>query len=233
LKTTLLIKNLNKSFHVDKGEEYHVLKGIDLEMRETEFFALMGPSGSGKSTLLNIIGGLIPASSGSVNIDESELADLTDNELTEIRRNKVGWCFQDFNLIDNLSALENVVLAMNLAGKRGSDVEQRGKELLEAVGLGDRIHHLPDALSGGQQQRVAIARSLANNPTIILADEPTGNLDSQTGKEIIDLFKQLANSGKTILMVSHDIALAHAAQKVFILRNGRVEEETDANKEEL
>jgi len=218
---------------VDKGEEYHVLKGIDLEMRETEFFALMGPSGSGKSTLLNIIGGLIPASSGSVNIDESELADLTDNELTEIRRNKVGWCFQDFNLIDNLSALENVVLAMNLAGKRGSDVEQRGKELLEAVGLGDRIHHLPDALSGGQQQRVAIARSLANNPTIILADEPTGNLDSQTGKEIIDLFKQLANSGKTILMVSHDIALAHAAQKVFILRNGRVEEETDANKEEL
>ncbi|MDH5402452.1 MAG: ABC transporter ATP-binding protein [Candidatus Heimdallarchaeota archaeon] len=233
MKTTLLIKNLNKSFHVDKGEEYHVLKGIDLEMRETEFFALMGPSGSGKSTLLNIIGGLIPASSGSVNIDESELADLTDNELTEIRRNKVGWCFQDFNLIDNLSALENVVLAMNLAGKRGSDVEQRGKELLEAVGLGDRIHHLPDALSGGQQQRVAIARSLANNPTIILADEPTGNLDSQTGKEIIDLFKQLANSGKTILMVSHDIALAHAAQKVFILRNGRVEEETDANKEEL
>lgn len=218
---------------MDKGEEYHVLKGIDLEMRETEFFALMGPSGSGKSTLLNIIGGLIPASSGSVNIDESELADLTDNELTEIRRNKVGWCFQDFNLIDNLSALENVVLAMNLAGKRGSDVEQRGKELLEAVGLGDRIHHLPDALSGGQQQRVAIARSLANNPTIILADEPTGNLDSQTGKEIIDLFKQLANSGKTILMVSHDIALAHAAQKVFILRNGRVEEETDANKEEL
>ncbi len=220
----LSIQGLTKSFWVASGE-YKVLKGIDLEMKKGDFFTLMGPSGSGKSTLLNIVGALIPSTGGDVLIDNKPLSKMKDKELTDIRRYKVGWIFQDFNLINNLTALENVLVPMNLAGKIGPEAEEHAKELLGLMGLSNRIHHMPDALSGGQQQRVAIARALANDPVLLLADEPTGNLDTKTGHEIIELFKELADKGMTILMVSHDIALAHAAHKVYILRNGKVEEE--------
>jgi putative ABC transport system ATP-binding protein len=231
MSITLEIKSLQKSFDLGRGEALEVLRGIDLRMRSQEFFALMGPSGSGKSTLLNIVGGLISPTDGSVVVNGHELAHLDDDDLTEVRRSDIGWVFQDFNLIENLTAVENVLVPLNLAGKIGKEAEQRAEELLRRVGLGDRLHHLPDSLSGGQQQRVAIARALANDPAVILADEPTGNLDSKTGREIIELFKELARQGKTILMVSHDVALAHAAQKVYILRFGQVVEETEMEEE--
>lgn len=225
MSTILQIQDLKKSFIVGGGNEYRVLKGINLEMKTGEFFALMGPSGSGKSTLLNIVGALIEATSGHVIVDSSDLSTLNDNELTDIRRHKVAWIFQDFSLIPNLSALENVIIPMNLAGEIGPEVEERALKLLARVGLEERVNHLPDSMSGGQQQRVAIARAMANHPKLLLADEPTGNLDTQTGHEIIELFKELAEDGTTILMVSHDVALAHSAQKVFVLQDGIVEEE--------
>ena len=226
-EVVLEINNLNKSFDLGRGHTLDVLKGIDLSMKENDFYALMGSSGSGKSTLLNIIGGLIHPSSGSVVVKDKQLAELSDDDLTEIRRYDVGWVFQDFNLVQNLTAFENVLIPLNLSSKTDNSAEERAKELLVTVGLGDRMDHFPDGLSGGQQQRVAIARALANDPSLILADEPTGNLDSKTGKEIIELFKDLASRGKTILMVSHDVALAHAAQKVFILRYGKVIDEKE------
>lgn len=227
MSSILQIQDLKKSFIVGGGNEYRVLKGINLEMKAGEFFALMGPSGSGKSTLLNIVGALIESTSGHVIIDANDLSTLNDNELTDIRRHKVAWIFQDFSLIPNLSALENVIIPMNLAGKIGPEVEERAQKLLARVGLEERVNHLPDSMSGGQQQRVAVARALANHPKILLADEPTGNLDTKAGHEIIELFKELAEDGTTILMVSHDVALAHSAQKVFILQDGKVEEEIE------
>ncbi|MHA2252323.1 MAG: ABC transporter ATP-binding protein [Candidatus Kariarchaeaceae archaeon] len=226
-ETILEISNLQKSFDLGGGNSLSVLNGIHLEMNKSDFFALMGASGSGKSTLLNIVGGLVSSSSGSVKVCGTELSKLNDNKLTDIRRNNVGWIFQNFALIENLTALENVLIPLNLAGKTGPEVDHRAKELLELVGIGDRADHFPDGLSGGQQQRVAIARALVNDPELILADEPTGNLDTKTGKEIIGLFKDLAKSGKTILMVSHDVALAHASDKVFILKNGKTHEEKE------
>ncbi|MHA1475695.1 MAG: ABC transporter ATP-binding protein [Promethearchaeota archaeon] len=203
----------------------NVLRGVSLEMRKGDFYTLMGPSGCGKSTLLNIVGGLTKQNSGSVKINGVELDSLNDNDLSELRNLHIGWVFQSFGLIDNLTALENVMIPLDLAGVEDSVAEQTAMELLKRVGLEDRSDHFPDGLSGGQNQRVAIARALANDPEVILADEPTGNLDTSTGLEIINLFKELAAQGKTILMVTHDVALAHAAQKVFILRDGVVAEE--------
>lgn len=218
------ITEMTKSFDVGR-EKYHVLKGINLKMNKGEFFAMMGPSGSGKSTALNIIGALIETSSGEICVDGKNLSKLDDNGLTDIRRHSVGWIFQDFNLIDNLTALENVLIPLNLIGENGPEAMEKAISLLERVDLSDRMDHFPDGLSGGQQQRVAIARALANDPVLLLADEPTGNLDTATGLEVIELFKGLAEKGMTILMVSHDVALAHAAQKVYILRDGVIEEE--------
>lgn len=227
METVVLdITEMTKSFDVGR-EKYHVLKGINLKMNKGEFFAMMGPSGSGKSTALNIIGALIETSSGEICVDGKNLSKLDDNGLTDIRRHSVGWIFQDFNLIDNLTALENVLIPLNLIGENGPEAMEKAISLLERVDLSDRMDHFPDGLSGGQQQRVAIARALANDPVLLLADEPTGNLDSATGLEVIELFKGLAEKGMTILMVSHDVALAHAAQKVYILRDGVIEEETN------
>lgn len=231
--SVLEIKDMKKHFDLGRSEKYHVLKGINLDMKSGDFFALMGPSGSGKSTVLNIVGALIAASSGDIIVDGKNLSALNDNELTDIRRHSVAWIFQDFNLISNLTALENVVIPLNLAGVTGPEAEETAYSLLERVGLGDRVEHFPDELSGGQQQRVAIARALANKPVLLLADEPTGNLDSHTGLEVIQLFKELAGQGMAILMVSHDVALAHAAQKVYILRNGTIEEETASKVTEI
>jgi len=218
-------KELHKSFKITKKEEYQVLKGINLEIKEGDFIALMGPSGSGKSTLLNIIGALIDYNSGDTVVNGKSLQDLNNYELTKIRRNEVGWIFQDFNLISNLTALENIQVPLNLAGKVGEKSKERAMELLKKVGLEDWAGHFPDMLSGGQQQRVAIARALANDPPIFLADEPTGNLDTETGADIISLFKELTSEGKAILMVTHDVDLAKAADKVYVLRDGLLEKE--------
>ena len=218
-------EELHKSFIITKKEEYPVLKGINLKIKEGDFIALMGPSGSGKSTLLNIIGALIGYNSGDTIVNGKSLQGLNNNELTSIRRNEVGWIFQDFNLVSNLTASENIQVPLNLAGKVGTKSEERAIELLRKVGLENWAGHFPDMLSGGQQQRVAIARALANDPPIFLADEPTGNLDTETGVDIINLFKELASEGKAILMVTHDVDLAQAADKVYVLRDGRLEQE--------
>jgi len=217
-------EGLRKSFKLPGGGDYPVLKEIDLTLMPGEFVTLMGPSGSGKSTLLNVIGAMIPSSGGVVKVNGKSLGEMDYGELTAVRRNDVGWIFQDFNLIENLTALENIIIPMNLAGKVDSGVELRAKQLLALVGLGNRMGHFPDTLSGGQQQRVAAARSLVNDPPLILADEPTGNLDSASGNEIIELFKKLAKEKKGILMVTHDIELARASDRVYIIRNGRLEE---------
>ncbi|MCY3410703.1 MAG: ABC transporter ATP-binding protein [Candidatus Heimdallarchaeota archaeon] len=230
MQTELRIKtkNLHKSF-----DENHILKGIDIELYNGEFVSLMGPSGSGKSTLLNILGALIPSSKGEILLDGQSIVQMNKKELTMLRRNEIGWVFQDFNLIQNLTALENVLIPLHLAGNLGKNAEMRAMALLEKVDMLDRMEHVMDALSGGQQQRVAIARALANNPPIILADEPTGNLDSESGKLIVELFKELAAEGKVVLMVTHDVELAHAAQKVYILRDGILEVELQGMEVEI
>lgn len=228
--SVLEVQNLHKKFNPGKDNEVYVLKGINLSLNPGDFFALMGPSGSGKSTLLNIVGGLTDSSEGSVMVDSNELYQLSDDELTEVRSRKIGWVFQSFGLINNLTALENILVPLHLAGVDDIEAERRAMALLEMVSLGDRYDHFPDGLSGGQKQRVAIARALANDPPLLLADEPTGNLDTTTGHEIIELFKELSQKGKTILMVTHDSILAHASQRVYILRNGLITEENNKEK---
>lgn len=223
----LQIQDVEKIFNEGKRNEVNVLKGIDFQMKPGDFFALMGPSGSGKSTLLNIVGGLLKCSKGTVELNQTHLYDLNDDDLTEMRSKNIGWVFQSFGLINNLTALENITIPLNLAGIYDEEAEIRALELLKLVGLGDRADHFPDGLSGGQQQRVAIARALANEPVILFADEPTGNLDTTTGLEIIALFKDLAKMGKAILMVTHDVSLAHASDQVFVLRDGKVEMELE------
>ena len=219
-KVLVECRGLKKDFHIPGGGSNKVLKGIDLILKEGEFVTLMGPSGCGKSTLLNIIGGLIPATGGEVKINGRSIMNMGHRDLANLRRNDVGWIFQDFNLITNLTALENIMVPMYLSGKTGLEVEERANKLLSQVGLINRKDHFPDTLSGGQQQRVAIARALVNEPKIIVADEPTGNLDSITGREIISLFKDLAARGTGILMVTHDVILANSSQRTYVLRNG-------------
>ena len=223
----LEIHNVEKIFNEGKRNEVHVLKGIDFQMKAGDFFALMGPSGSGKSTLLNIVGGLLKSTKGSVEINKTQLDTLDDDSLTEMRSKNIGWVFQSFGLINNLTALENITIPLNFAGVYDEEADSRAKELLKLVDLEDRGDHFPDGLSGGQNQRVGIARALANNPDILLADEPTGNLDTRTGMEIIALFKELSKMGKAILMVTHDVKLAHASDQVFVLRDGKVEKELE------
>ncbi|MHA1746212.1 MAG: ABC transporter ATP-binding protein [Promethearchaeota archaeon] len=223
----LEIHNVEKIFNKGKRNEVQVLKGIDFHMKAGDFFALMGPSGSGKSTLLNIVGGLLNCTAGDVAINNTDLYTLDDDKLTEMRSKHIGWVFQSFGLIDNLTALENIIIPLNLAEIYDQEAETRAKELIKLVGLEDRADHFPDGLSGGQNQRVGIARALANNPEILLADEPTGNLDTRTGAEIIALFKELSKMGKAILMVTHDVKLAHASDQVFVLRDGKVEREVE------
>jgi len=219
-KVLVECKGLKKEFRIPGGGSNKVLLGIDLTLGEGEFVTLMGPSGCGKSTLLNIIGGLIPPTSGEVKVNGRSLGKMGHRELAQLRREEVGWIFQDFNLILNLTALENVMVPMYLAGRDGNEVEDRAKALLEQMGLGNRMDHFPDTLSGGQQQRVAIARALVNDPGIIVADEPTGNLDSRTGREIVALFKDLARKGTAVLMVTHDVILANSSQRTYVLRDG-------------
>lgn len=200
------------------------LKGINLEIKRGEYISIMGPSGSGKSTLFNMIGGLDKPTEGKVYIDEVDVAQLDAYELAWLRCRKIGYIFQTFNLIPVMTALENVTLPMVFAGMSSDDSRSKGVELLELVGLGDRIQHKPLELSGGQQQRVAVARALANDPAIVLADEPTGNLDLKTGKEIIQLLRRLNKEKEvTIISATHDLKMLDVSDRIFWIRDGRVE----------
>jgi putative ABC transport system ATP-binding protein len=207
------------------------LDGVDFEVQRGTFVALIGPSGSGKSTLLNLIGGLDRPTKGELWVDGMELGRTSDKKLVAFRRDRVGFIFQSFNLLPTNQAWENVSLPLMLAGRSKSERYTRAKALLEQIGLGDRIDHRPAELSGGQQQRVAIARALANNPVLILADEPTGNLDSRTGREVLETMQNLVrNEGVTLLMVTHDLNAASYADQIVHLRDGKIEriEETAA-----
>lgn len=214
------IENVTKVYTM--GEvEVRALRGVSLEVQEGEWISIMGPSGSGKSTLMNIIGCLDQPSSGTYHLDGIDVKDLDDDELAEIRNQKIGFVFQTYNLLARTSALRNVELPL-LYGK-GGDNQQRAMAALEAVGLGDRANHNPNELSGGEQQRVAIARALVNNPSILLADEPTGNLDSKSGAEIVDIFKRLhQEQGITVIFVTHEIDIAAQTQRILRLHDGRV-----------
>lgn len=198
------------------------LQSVSMEIDKGEYVAFMGPSGSGKSTLMNIIGCLDTPTDGKYVLNGHDVSDLTENDLAEIRNKEIGFVFQTFNLLPRASALENVALPLIYAGYRKYDREEIAMETLESVGLGDRADHKPNELSGGQRQRVAIARALVNNPSIILADEPTGNLDSKTSYGIMDLFHQLHQKGNTIIMVTHEDDIAHYAHRIIRLRDGLV-----------
>jgi putative ABC transport system ATP-binding protein len=216
-------KGLKKIYKM--GEvEVPALKGVDLDIRRGEYLSIMGPSGSGKSTLFNMVGGLDKPSEGTCFIEEVDMAQLDAFELAWLRCRKIGYIFQSFNLIPVMTALENVTLPMIFAGMGSDEMMERGQMLLDLVGLGGRLHHKPFELSGGQQQRVAVARALANSPAIILADEPTGNLDLQTGKEIIDLLRELnSESGVTIISATHDLKMIDASDRIVHIRDGGVE----------
>ena len=218
----LKVKKLRKGFG-SGSNRLEVLKGINLEIQSGELVALMGPSGCGKSTLLNVIGGLLDADSGSIDLGEYSFGTLPPNRVVDVRRNGVGWIFQDFHLLEHLNILDNVILALELAGVAGAEAEERAIIALDRVGLGDRLDHIPDQLSGGQRQRAAIARAVAGNRPLLLADEPTGNLDTVSGEEILNLFKELChaeNDPISILMVTHDPNLAAKADRMLLLKDG-------------
>lgn len=217
----IIVDNVYKSYLMGK-EAVPALRGVSLQIRRGEFVCLMGPSGSGKTTLLNIIGGLDEASRGHLIVEGENLVALSENELARLRLEKMGFIFQNYNLLGNFTAHENVEAPMVLAGVGRKERRQRAHALLEKVGLGDRAHHYPGELSGGQQQRVAIARALANNPPILIADEMTGDLDSETGFAIMELATQLNRDGMTIVFVTHDPRMAAFAQRVVELRDGQI-----------
>ncbi|MCB2166062.1 MAG: ABC transporter ATP-binding protein [Deltaproteobacteria bacterium] len=223
VKNIVRVANVTKTFQLGKID-VQALKGIDLEIAAGQYVSIMGPSGSGKSTLFNMIGGLDKPSTGKVFIDEVDIAQLDAYELAWLRCRKIGYIFQTFNIIQVMTALENVTLPMTFAGVRNETAVEKGMELLQLVGLADRFQHKPSELSGGQQQRVAIARALANDPAIILADEPTGNLDLSTGEEIITLLKNMSKErGVTIISATHDIKMLNVSDQVVWIRDGRID----------
>ena len=216
----LQVSDLRKGFGSGR-RRLEVLTGIDLEIRPGELVAMMGPSGCGKSTLLNIIGGLLEADSGSISLGEFSYGTKPPSRVVNVRRRGIGWIFQDYHLIDRLSALDNVIFALELSGVPTPQAKEQAREALEKVGLEDRMEFIPDQLSGGQRQRVAIARAIAGSRPLLLADEPTGNLDVKSGQEIIDLFKQLCEEdGMSVLMVTHDPTLAAMADRMLLLKDG-------------
>jgi len=207
-------------------ETIHALVSVSLEVAKNEYVALMGPSGSGKSTLMNMLGCLDTPSEGEYVLNGISVARMSDNELAEVRNKEIGFVFQTFNLLPRATALENVMLPLVYAGMPKNQRTERAKEVLHQVGLGDRMHHKPNELSGGQRQRVAVARALVNHPAIILADEPTGNLDSKTSIEIMGLFEEIHRNGNTIIVVTHEEDIAMHAHRIVRLRDGLVESDT-------
>ena len=219
----LEVSGLTKGFG-SGANRLEVLKGIDLKLKPGELVAMMGPSGCGKSTLLNIIGGLLAADSGKIDLEGRKYGLKGPSSVVDVRRHKVGWIFQDFHLLDHLSALDNVAIALDISGMPSDEAEKRAADALSKVGLDDRIDHLPDQLSGGQQQRVAIARAIAGDRPLLLADEPTGNLDIASGNEILELFKELCHDETnpiSILLVTHDPNLASKADRMLLLKDGK------------
>jgi putative ABC transport system ATP-binding protein len=216
------ITNIKRDFALG-NEIVYVLKGIDLEINKGEYVALLGPSGSGKSTLMNLLGCLDTPTSGSYILNGKDVSKMHDDELAEIRNKEIGFVFQTFNLLPRTTALDNVALPMVYAGFSKSERKVRAEEVLKQVGLADRMDHQPNQLSGGQRQRVAVARALVNNPSIILADEPTGNLDSKTSEEIMKLFGDIHKLGNTVIVVTHEEEVAAYAHRIIRLRDGMVE----------
>jgi len=220
------MRGIVKRFYIGQPNELEILHGIDLDVNEGEFISIVGASGSGKSTLMNLIGVLDRPTEGRYRLDDTEIAEANDNELSAIRNRKIGFVFQNFNLISRTNALKNVELPMMYAGVPARQRTQRAKALLDMVDMADRMHHQPNELSGGQKQRVAIARAMANDPAIILADEPTGALDSKTGRMVMDLFHRLnREQGKTIILITHNPELAAETGRVLTMRDGMLYQE--------
>ena len=222
MQPIIQLTNIAKNYKIGT-EVIHALRSVSLEIYKNEYVALMGPSGSGKSTLMNVLGCLDSPSSGNYVLNGTSVAQMADNKLAEVRNKEIGFVFQSFNLLPRSTALDNIMLPLIYAGISKTDRLNRGKEVLEQVGLGDRITHKPNELSGGQRQRVAIARALVNHPAIILADEPTGNLDSKTSIEIMGLFEEIHKKGNTIILVTHEEDIAKYAHRIVRLKDGVVE----------
>ncbi len=222
VKTLISIEGLRKTYHIGT-QQVHALDGLDLGIDVNEYVALMGPSGSGKSTLMNVLGCLDSPTAGSYHLNGQNVANLDEDALADIRNREIGFVFQTFNLLPRYSALENVALPLIYAGLSKRERLERAEEVLEMVGLQDRMVHRPNELSGGQRQRVAVARALVNRPAIILADEPTGNLDTATSMEIMNLFGEIQAAGNTVILVTHEEDIAECAHRIVRLRDGKVE----------
>ncbi len=225
MSNVITIRNITRDFQLGQ-ETVHVLKGIDLDIERGDYVAIMGPSGSGKSTLMNLLGCLDTPTGGSYVLNGKDVSQMSDDELAEIRNKEIGFVFQTFNLLPRTTALDNVALPMIYAGATKKERVERAQKVLTDVGLADRMDHHPNQLSGGQRQRVAVGRALVNKPSIILADEPTGNLDSKTSLEILQLFDDIHKAGNTVIVVTHEEDVAERAQRIIRLRDGLVESDT-------
>lgn len=221
-KELIELKEITKVYTMGEDVEVHALRGVDFKINEGEFVAIIGASGSGKSTLMHIIGLLDTPTSGKVTLHGKDVSDMDQNELSSQRNEHIGFVFQSFNLLSRTSAIDNVAMPLLYAGVNNQERHERAKISLEMVGLGDRLDHHSSQLSGGQQQRVAIARALVNNPSIILADEPTGNLDSKSGEDIMTFLGELNSQGNTIILVTHELDIAHAAKRTIELKDGQI-----------
>lgn len=220
----LELENIKKLYFEGKPNKFAALKGVSLKVEKGEMVAVIGTSGSGKSTLMNIIGCLDKPTSGVYKLDGEEIEKLSKNDLVKIRRNKVGFIFQSFNLLPRVTALNNVEMPLFYKGVRPKDMQEKAKKVLERVGLGNKLNHLPNMLSGGEIQRVAIARALMNDPAILLADEPTGNLDSKNGEQVMEMLNELNKQGTTILIVTHDMNIAKHAKRIINIQDGEIKE---------
>jgi len=225
-KPLIMIEDVWKKYDMGMAEPLVVLKKIDLQIHKGEFVSITGPSGSGKSTMVNIVGALDKPSWGKIYLDGKNIAEMSESSLAFLRGKTIGFIFQQFNLLPTLTALQNVMLPIEVLDKNENEARIMAEELLKLLGLGDRMHHKPNELSGGQQQRVAIARALANDPEIILADEPTGNLDSKTGKFVMDFLGEMNKRGKTVILITHDLNLVSYAKRIVHLKDGMIEKET-------